>query len=74
MLNTMLALFEGLTPMNGKNMTASLEILWKGLLAIFIVIFAIIIVVKLTALTIAKCEEAKKKKAEEQKSNDENSN
>ena len=47
MLYTLLALFEGLTPMNGENLIASLTILWKGLLAIFIVIALIILSVKL---------------------------
>ncbi len=67
MLNRMLAIFEGLTPMNGKNITAALEILWKGLLAIFIVIFAIIVVVKLTAYAITKSEEYKKNKEQEKR-------
>ena len=61
MLNTLLALFEGLTPMNGENLIASLTILWKGLLAIFIVIALIIIAVKVTSWAIAKSEELKER-------------
>ena len=34
----MLLAFENLSPMNGEVLKASLNILWQGLLAIFIVI------------------------------------
>ena len=61
MLYTLLALFEGLTPMNGENLIASLTILWKGLLAIFIVIALIIIAVKVSSWAITKCEELKER-------------
>ncbi len=61
MLNTILAIFEGLTPMNGENLVAALNILWKGLLAIFIVIALIIIAVKITSLAIAKSAEIKER-------------
>ena len=61
MFNTLLALFEGLTPMNGENLVAALHILWKGLLAIFIVIALIIIAVKVTSLSIAKFAELKER-------------
>ncbi|MBQ8657554.1 MAG: hypothetical protein IJ506_00275 [Clostridia bacterium] len=71
MLNTILAIFEGLTPMNGENLVAALNILWKGLLAIFIVIALIIIAVKITSLAIAKSAEIKER-AQKAKTDEEN--
>ncbi|MBE7067884.1 MAG: hypothetical protein E7381_01140 [Clostridiales bacterium] len=70
MLYTLLALFEGLTPMNGENLIASLHILWKGLLAIFIVIALIIIAVKLCSYCIAKCAQIKQRMQENASEND----
>ena len=70
MLNLLLA-FENLTPMNWEVIKPALNFLWKGLLAIFVVIFLIIIVVKLTAFFIARVEEMKKDKAERSKKNGE---
>ena len=70
MLNTLLALFEGLTPMNGENLIASLTILWKGLLAIFIVIALIILSVKLCSYGIAKCTQIKQRIQENASEND----
>lgn len=60
MLNVLLAAFENLDPMNWGVIKKSLDILWQGLLAIFVVITLIIITVKLSALIIHKCEENKK--------------
>ena len=62
MLNTLLAIFEGLTPMDGGNLVAALNILWKGVLAIFIVIALIIVAVKITSYCIQKADEAKKQR------------
>ena len=53
MMNMLLA-FENLSPMNGEVLKASLNILWQGLLAIFIVIGLIIIAVSVTTDLIAK--------------------
>ena len=47
MLNMLLA-FENLSPMNTEVLKASLNILWQGLLAIFIVIGLIIVAVTVT--------------------------
>ena len=69
MLNMLLA-FDNLNPMNWEVLKPALNFLWQGLLAIFVVIGLIIIAVKLTAYTIAKCEEYKKKKEEEKNSED----
>ncbi len=64
MLNSLLAIFEGLTPMNGANLVAALNILWKGVLAIFIVIALIIVAVKAVSYGIQKVDEAKKQREE----------
>ena len=64
MLNSLLAIFEGLTPMNGANLVAALNILWKGVLAIFIVIALIIVAVKAVSYGIQKADEAKKQRKE----------
>ena len=64
MLNSLLAIFEGLTPMNGANLVAALNILWKGVLAIFIVIALIIAAVKAVSYGIQKADEAKKQREE----------
>ena len=70
MLHCMLAIFEGLTPLNKENLFASLEILWKGLLAIFIVIALIIIAVKISSYAIAKCAELKLRAEQNAQEND----
>ena len=64
MLNMLLA-FENLTPMNWEVLKPALNVLWQGLLAIFVVIGLIIIAVKITALIIDKTTAYKKKRAEE---------
>ena len=56
--------FENLTPMDWEVILPALNFLWKGLLAIFIVIGLIIIAVKLTSFIISKCEQAKKRRDE----------
>lgn len=65
-MQTLLSLlaFENLTPMNWAVIKPALHFLWKGLLAIFVVIGLIIIAVKLTSFAISKSEEAKKRRAE----------
>ena len=47
MMNMLLA-FENLSPMNPEVLKTSLNILWQGLLAIFIVIGLIIVAVTVT--------------------------
>lgn len=66
MLNMLLA--ATLHPMDSKTLLQALNILWQGLLAIFVVIGLIIVTVKLTSYVIAKCTEAKKRKEEAQNS------
>ena len=62
-LFTLLA-FENLTPMNKDVIFPALDFLWKGLVAIFVVIGLIILSVKLTAFAIAKVEQIKKTREE----------
>ena len=66
MLNlfTLLAAFDNLKPMNWKVIKLALDFLWKGLLAIFVVIGLIIISVKLTQYALAKADEIKKRREE----------
>lgn len=52
-LNVMAA-FENLTPMNWSTIKTALDTTWKGLLAIFAVIFIIIVIVKLIQWIIIK--------------------
>ena len=66
----LLAAFDNLNPMDWAVLEPALNFLWQGLLAIFVVIGLIIVVVKLTALIIAKCEEMKANRAQ----SDENEN
>ena len=66
--------FENLNPMNWDVILPALHFLWKGLLAIFVVIGLIIIALKLTALIIAKCEEAKKRREEAKTAENTNDN
>ena len=56
--------FENLQPMNKDVILPALDFLWKGLLAIFVVIGLIILSVKLTAYLIAKAEQIKKTREE----------
>lgn len=70
MLHTLLAIFEGLTPLNTENLIAALHILWKGLLAIFIVIALIIIAVKVSSYIITKCAELKRRAEENAQTDD----
>ena len=56
--------FDNLTSMNMDVILPALDFLWKGLLAIFVVIGLIIITVKLTSLAIAKIEQIKKTREE----------
>ena len=60
----LLAAFDNLQPMRWDALAPALNFLWQGLLAIFVVIGLIIIAVKLTAWTIAKCGEIKKRREE----------
>ena len=73
MLNlfTLLAL-DNLDPMNWSVIKPALNFLWKGLLAIFVVIGLIIVAVKLTQFALAKAEEIKNRREEQQ--SDENGN
>ncbi len=65
MLNFLLAAFDNLTPMNWDVLKPALDFLWKGMLAIFVVIGLIIVSVKITSYVIAKSDEAKKRKEEQ---------
>ncbi len=56
--------FDNLNPMNWEVIKHTLNFLWQGLLAIFVVIGLIIITVKVTGICIAKCSEAKKRREE----------
>jgi hypothetical protein len=73
MLNVLLAAFDNLDPMNWAVIKPALNFLWQGLLAIFVVIGAIIIAVKLTQLAIDGAEKAKKNK-QNAKDNDDTPN
>ena len=68
-MNTLLAIFDNLDPMNWEVIKHALNFLWQGLLAIFVVIGLIVIVVKLAQFVITKAEEAKI--AREERENDE---
>ena len=70
-LTSLLAAFK-LDPMNWEVIKPSLNFLWQGLLAIFVVIGLIILAVKLTSFIISKCTEAKKKREEKAKNESEN--
>lgn len=63
MMNMLLA-FENLNPMNTEVLKTSLNILWQGLLAIFIVIGLIIIAVSVTTDLISKAKAYKEKHGE----------
>ena len=51
--------FENLTPMNWEVIKVALNILWQGMLAIFVVIGLIILTVKACNYAIVKAEETK---------------
>ncbi len=70
-LTSLLSAFKDLDPMNWSVIKHTLNFLWQGLLAIFVVIGLIIIAVKLTSFLITKCTEAKKAR-DEQANNDQN--
>lgn len=70
-LTSLLSAFKDLDPMNWSVIKHTLNFLWQGLLAIFVVIGLIIIAVKLTSFIITKCTEAKKAR-DEQANNDQN--
>lgn len=59
---SLLAAFDNLDPMNMDVILKSLNILWQGMLAIFVVIGLIIITVKITNAIIIKVEKAKQKR------------
>lgn len=63
MLHLLLAAFD-LDPMNWTVIKHALDFLWKGLLAIFVVIGLIILSVKLTQYCLTKAEEMKKRREE----------
>ena len=70
MLNLILAAFDNLKFFDNWDVVlTALDFLWKGLLAIFVVIGLIILVVKLTGYCITKATEWKKSREEQ---NDEN--
>ena len=59
MLETLKQIFSTLDPMNPEVIKASLQIMWQGLLAIFVVIALIIIVVQFTIFFINKVNKIK---------------
>ena len=63
--------FENLTPLNPEVIFPALDFLWKGLLAIFVVIGLIILAVKLTAYGVAKYTAWQEQKAKEQENQEE---
>ena len=74
MLNftSLLSAFKNLDPMNWSVIKHTLNFLWQGMLAIFVVIGLIIIGVKITSFIIAKCDAAKKAREEQTKNNSQN--
>ena len=59
MLETLKQIFSTLDPFNPEVIKASLQIMWQGLLAIFVVIALIVIVVQFTNFAIRKIEKMK---------------
>ena len=55
---------SSLNPLNWQNIKPTFTILWKGLLAIFVVIGLIIVAVQLVSLCVKKAEKAKKAREE----------
>lgn len=68
---SLLAAFDNLQPMNMEVLLKALNILWQGMLAIFVVIGLIVITVKIANAIIVKAENAKKER-EQQAQNDDN--
>ncbi len=68
----LLGIFDNLTPMNWEVIKSSLNILWQGMLAIFIVIACIILAVKFLSFCIEKAEKAKERKLQNDNSNENN--
>jgi hypothetical protein len=63
MLNLILAAFDNLKFFDNWDVVlTALDFLWKGLLAIFVVIGLIVLAVKFTSFCINKAEEAKKRR------------
>lgn len=69
---SLLAAFDNLDPMNMDVILKSLNILWQGMLAIFVVIGLIIITVKITNAIIIKVEKAKQKREQAIEQGEEN--
>jgi len=61
---SLLAAFDNLKPMDKDTIFKSLNILWQGLLAIFVVIGLIVISVKIASAIINKVQKIKKEKEE----------
>ncbi len=53
-LNIIGGMFDNLNPMNWETIKISLNVLWKGMLAIFVVIIIIIAIVKFIQWVIVK--------------------
>ncbi len=64
-------LLAKLTPFVWENIKPTFTILWKGMLAIFVVIFIIILAVQLVNYSVNKVETMKKERAERKKGDDE---
>ena len=67
---SLLAAFDNLDPMNMDVILKSLNILWQGMLAIFVVIGLIIITVKIANAIIVKAEKAKQAREQAQQGED----
>ena len=52
--NVLGGMFDNLTPMNWETIKIALNVLWKGMLAIFVVIIIIILIIKLIQSAIIK--------------------
>ena len=70
-LISLLASFDNLNPMNMDVIFKALNILWQGMLAIFVVIGLIVITVKIANAIIVNAEKAKQEREKQaEKSND----
>ena len=67
---SLLAAFDNLDPMNMDVILKALNILWQGMLAIFVVIGLIIITVKIANAIIVKAEKAKQAREQAQQGED----
>ena len=67
---SLLAAFDNLDPMNMDVILKALNILWQGMLAIFVVIGLIIITVKIANAIIIKVEKAKQAREQAQQGED----